>query len=236
MANRQEEKEARRAERLAQEQAEQRAAARKKRLQLVTGGVLALALIAAGVFLLAGLGGDDEKSAGDGPKQADTNTKIKLPDPINTNLEEAAKAAGCELINPKYEGAGHEEKAFKPADYKSNPPTSGTHFPTWYDDGIYEPGDSPDLGQLVHTLEHGRINVQYKPGTPADTVAQLEAFIAENGGYHMLLHQNETDMKYEVAATAWTHIVGCPTFKPEVFDALRTFRDKYLDKGPEQVP
>ena len=49
---------------------------------------------------------------------------------------------------------------------------------------------------LVHTLEHGRINVQYKKGTPAATVAKLEALLAEqNEGYHMLLYEN---------TTAWT--------------------------------
>ena len=48
---------------------------------------------------------------------------------------------------------------------------------------------------LVHTLEHGRIDVQYKPGTPAETVRQLEALLAEqNDGYHMLLFENTTGM------------------------------------------
>ena len=89
------------------------------------------------------------------------------------------------------EGAGHVEKDFKASDYKQNPPTSGNHFPQWAQDGVYDAGDTPDLGQLVHTLEHGRIDVQYKPGTPAETVAQLETFMKENeDGYHMLLFQN----------------------------------------------
>ena len=48
---------------------------------------------------------------------------------------------------------------------------------------------------LVHTLEHGRINVQYKKGTPAADVAKLEALLAEqNEGYHMLLFENTTGM------------------------------------------
>ena len=64
---------------------------------------------------------------------------------------------------------------------------------------------------LVHTLEHGRINVQYKKGTPAADVAKLEALLAEqNEGYHMLLYENTTDMEPAVAATAWTHSLTCP--------------------------
>ena len=51
-------------------------------------------------------------------------------------------------------------------------------------------------------------------------------------GYHMLLYENETQMGYAVAATAWGHLIGCPAMNDEVFDALRAFRDAYLDKGP----
>jgi hypothetical protein len=239
MAHRADEKEARRQERLAKENADKRSHARKKRVQMVLGGLLTLALIAGVAVFALGLldSGDDEKEAGgDGPRLAQKNDAVKLPGQVTTNLEEAVEKSGCKLEHPKYEGAGHEERPFTTADYKTNPPTSGTHFPTWYDDGIYSSGDTPELGQLVHTLEHGRVNVQYKPGTPADTIAQLEAFVAENGGYHMLMYENTTKMDAAVAATAWTHLLTCSTMKPEVFDALRTFRDEYLDKGPEQVP
>ena len=41
---------------------------------------------------------------------------------------------------PPNEGAGHEEKDFKASDYKQNPPTSGNHFPQWYQDGVYDAG------------------------------------------------------------------------------------------------
>ena len=133
--------------------------------------------------------------------------------------------------------AGHDEKEFKASDYKTNPPTSGTHNPVWYDDGVYAPGTTPRLGMLVHTLEHGRIDIQYKKGTPAATVAKLEALVAEqNEGYHLLLFENTTDMKPAVAATAWTHSLSCPTMNDKVFDAIRTFRARYIDKGPESVP
>jgi hypothetical protein len=37
-----------------------------------------------------------------------------------------------------------------------------------------------------------------------------------------------------VAATAWGHIIGCKTVKPAMFDALRDFRVKYVDQGPEK--
>ena len=43
-------------------------------------------------------------------------------------------------------------------------------------------------------------------------------------------------MPFAVAATAWDHQLGCTTMNPKVFDALRTFRDEHIDKGPEVVP
>ena len=236
MSSRQEEKERRRQERLAQEQAEARSAGRRKRLQLAFGGVLALALVA-GIVLAVAL--STGSGGGDGPTQPDdaTTAAVKLPVQEVSDIEEAAKAAGCKLTNPAFEGANHETKAFKASDYKTNPPTSGNHTPDWYEDGIYGAGDVPDLGKTVHPLEHGRIIVQYKPGTPEKTVSELEALLAESeDGYHMMLFENTSGMTPQVAATAWTHSLTCDTMNPKVFDAIRTFRTRYIDKGPESVP
>jgi hypothetical protein len=234
VASRQEEKERRRQERLEREQAEARRAARRKRMQLAFGGLLGLAVIAGIVVaVLIGTGGDSK-----GPSSVQkTAANVKLPQQQTSDIKAAAKAAGCTLANPPFEGATHEQKTFKPSDYRTNPPTSGNHTPDWYQDGIYNPGDTPNLGKLVHPLEHGRIEVQYKPGTPRQVVDQLEALLNENdGGYHMLLFQNTTGMKPQIAATAWTHSVACPQMNDKVFDALRTFRGRYIDKGPERVP
>ena len=219
------------------ERKEAAAAARKKRLQLVGGGVLGLAAIAAVVIaiLAAAGGGNDEQEAA--APSSDASASAQIPPQETSDIEAAAKAAGCTLTNAEFEGQDHAEKDFKPSDYKTNPPTSGTHFPDWYDDGVYEPGTTENLGMLVHTLEHGRINVQYKKGTPAETVAQLEALLAEqNEGYHMLLYENTTGMDAQIAATAWTHSLTCDEMNDKVFDAIRTFRARYIDKGPETVP
>jgi hypothetical protein len=236
VAHRQEEKQRRREERLARERAEAAGAARKKRLQLALGAVLGLAVIAGVVVLALGVlggGGDGDPSS---PSDRAAASGVKLPEQQTSDVNAAAKAAGCVLQHPAIEGRGHANKQFTPSDYKTNPPTSGAHFPEWYQDGIYAPGDVPNLGMLVHTLEHGRIDVQYKPGTPKSTVQGLEALLAEqDDGYHMLLFQNTTKMPYAVAATAWGQLLGCPAMNDKVYDALRTFRERYIDKGPEQV-
>jgi uncharacterized protein DUF3105 len=238
MASRAEEKARRRAEREERERAERAAAARRKRLQLAFGGVLGIALVAGIVIAVVALGSGGSSGGGQGqPVDPSKAAAVKLPQQQTSDINAAAKAAGCVVQHPPIEGRSHENKEFTEADYKTNPPTSGNHFPEWYDDGIYKPGDSPHLGMLVHTLEHGRIDVQYRPGTPQSTVEGLEALLNEqDDGYHMLLFQNQTKMPYAVAATAWGQLLGCKTMSPKVYDAIRTFRERYIDKGPEQVP
>jgi hypothetical protein len=228
MSSRQEEKERRKRERQEREAAESASAARRRRMQMVFGGGLAavavIAVVVVVVFLTGGSGNaSDNVPAG----------SAAIPAQKESDLKKAAAAAGCTLKNPANEGAGHIEKTFKASDYKQNPPTSGNHFPQWYPDGVYAPGDTPELGQLVHTLEHGRIDVQYAPDTSVAVRKQLEAFVAENGGYHMVMYRNDTHMPFAVAATAWDQMVGCPTVNDKTWDALRTFRDRYIDKGPE---
>ena len=238
MAHRQEEKEQRRQERLAREEAARKAAGRRKRLQYVFGALLGVAVVGGIVAVVAlGLGGGGSDGGNGKPVSAsDVSESIKLPEQKTGDLKAAAKAAGCTLANPPIEGSTHETKDFKASDYKTNPPTSGNHNPDWYEDGIYNPGDTPRLGMLVHPLEHGRIEVQYKPGTPSGEVAKLEALLGESDGYHMLLFQNTTNMPSAIAATAWGPSLTCPAMNDQVFDALRTFRTTYIDKGPEAVP
>ncbi len=233
MASRQEEKEARRKARIEQEEAERKSAARRTRLQLVVGGVLAAGIAVAVVLGISAAGGKDEPPSA---KTTPAGGSVKLPAQQTADLAVAAKDAGCRLENPPDEGRGHESKNFTAADYKQNPPTSGTHDPAVAQDGIYAPKSTPGLGHLVHTLEHGRIDVQYQPGTDPKLVKQLEAFVVENGPYHMVMYQNQTGMKDAVVATAWDHALKCPTPGPKLWDALRTFRDTYLDKGPEKIP
>jgi hypothetical protein len=237
VSSRQEEKQRRREERLARERAEKASAARRQRLQLAGGALVGVAVIVAAVLLISGtIGGSSSGAEGDAsaPK---ASADVTLPAQKIGDIQAAAKAAGCKLSNPPIEGRNHETKNFTAADYKTNPPTSGNHFPEWYEDGVYGPGETPNLGMLVHTLEHGRIDVQYKPGTPTHTVSELDALLKEQSdGYHMLLFQNTTNMPAQIAATAWGHSLTCPQFNNQVFDAIRTFRARYIDQGPEDVP
>ena len=68
----------------------------------------------------------------------------------------------------------------------------------------------PDALDFVHSLEHGRIEIQYSPDLPEDQLALKGVFDESPAG--MLLFPN-TDMPYEVAATAWTQLMGCKEYE-----------------------
>ena len=138
--------------------------------------LLVAGIIGAGVWAANGGASSDAPEGTPTPFAAapsETESATPTPETVNAlppvktkRLTAAAKAAGCTVSSPPDEGALHAEKEFTAADYRTNPPASGTHSPTWYEDGIYAPGTTPELGRLVHALEHGRIDVQYEPGTP----------------------------------------------------------------------
>ena len=222
MSSRQEEKEQRKRERLEREAAEQKAAKRKRLLQIAGGVVVGAAVVVAVVLAIAGSGGDS-----DGRDTKDLTT--------------AAREAACTVKNfPDY-GSGHVTKKLKPSDFKTNPPTSGDHNVNPAQDGVYAPDNEPEIENWVHTLEHGRILFMYKKGTPNARVTQLqnlfnEPVLESGNGYHSVLMQNNTDMPFAVAAVAWRHYVGCPEFTDKSIEALRAFREVYVDTAPEQVP
>lgn len=89
----------------------------------------------------------------------------------------------------------------------------------------------------IHSLEHGAIVFLYAPGTPEKRIRQLEALAAEPvpGGFATLVLENKTDMPYQVAAVAWTRLLGDKQFTDASFDALRTFREEFINQGPEKV-
>lgn len=234
MSSRQEEKAARKREREAQEAAAAKVAARGKRIQLALGGFLVIAILAGAGALVATSGGGSSKGTG---KTTTPTASVALPAVKITDMKQAASAAGCVLINPSIEGSTHVTGL---VNYKTNPPSSGNHNQVPADDGVYAPGNEPTKEHYVHSLEHGRIEIEYLPGTPAKTIAQMETVGNEelNGsaGYHVLVFENNTKMSYQVAAVAWGHILGCEKMNAKVFDAIRSFRKTYTDKGPELIP
>ena len=235
MTSRREEKEQRRAERLAREQQEMALAHRRRVYSIVVGGALGLAAIAAVVVAVAAGGGSDGGSAGMSPTGQSAAESyegaIDPPPQTVTDLTEASAAADCTVRNPPIEGQTHVPPDEK-VEYNTNQPNSGNHDVQPTADGVF--AEEPNQRNLVHTMEHGRVEIFYTPSLEKRRKDQLGGLFNEDP-YHMVLSP-DTDMRYAVAATAWGHVLGCRRVKNETFDALRAFRDRYRDKGPEQVP
>jgi hypothetical protein len=217
MSHRQQEKERRRQERLAAEQAAMRAHSRRRRLQVGGGALIVIAALAA-IAVVTMAGGEDSSSTG-GDLAAD------------------ARAAGCTFTSARSEGREHTDRKVT---YKTNPPTSGPHNPVPAQDGVYAPGNEPAKENWVHSLEHGRVLFQYKPGTPAGEVAKLQRLAQEplndSPGYHTLVLQNNTDMPTQYAVVAWTKSLTCDKLTTASMDVMRSFRERYTDKAPELIP
>ena len=239
MASRKEQKEKLRREREEREAAA-RAAERRRRMigYGAAGGVVALVVVVLIVVLLAGGGGGD----GDGGGGSLLPTDIEAPDQKITDLNQAVKAAGCELESFAATSREHSADPAEKLEFTSNPPTSGKHFESPADDGEYD--ESPTVGELVHSLEHGRVIIWFRRNLPRQNRGVLKSLFDEDP-YQMIITPDPTRMKYAVAATAWNadpqpngtgRLLGCPRFTAEVPDAIRAFKEEHRSNGPEPVP
>jgi Protein of unknown function (DUF3105) len=246
VATRKEERERRRAERLAAEQQAQSAERRRLMAGYVVTGAITLAVVVGLVIVLAS-GGDDSASGGgsDIPENAHVQVQSGFthnvpfddregtpPPPVQQgDLRKAAKAANCDLrLNLKDEGNTHITKESQIPNYKTNPPTSGNHNPEQMADGAYS--EMPQPWYFVHSLEHGRIEIQYSPDLSEEDQLALKGVFDEKP--EGVLFFPNSDMPYEVAVTAWTQLMGCKTYEGDAtLDAIRDFRDIYIGHGPE---
>jgi Protein of unknown function (DUF3105) len=231
MANRrQEERERLREAR--QEREKQEAGSDRRRLMLGYGaaGLVGLLVVIGIVVALTSGGGDsggeahiNQSSGSTNGLEPDTRDGTSPPAVKVANLEEAAQRAGCDLrLKLKDEGHTHLPVNSKVPDYETNPPTSGNHVEPPYQqaDGAYR--DMPPEINMVHSLEHGRMEIQYSPDlSEQDQLALVGLYDTLYGG--TLLFPNDR-MPYDVAATTWTNLLGCPEYKGAItLDAIRAF-------------
>jgi len=239
--NRKEEKERLRQARL---DAEKRASSGQRRKLLVgyvIAGVLALAVIVGIVVAVAGGGGAEGEAhilavSGDtNDLKPDERDGTAPPEQQEFDLATAAKAANCTLREDlPDEGNTHLEEGDSPPDYKTNPPTSGNHItpPLQQADGAYL--DPAEPINYVHSMEHGRILLQYSPDLPeAD---QLELRGLYDDMFSGALMFPNPDMPFDVAMTSWQNLLGCDTYEgAATLDAIRSFGIEKFGDSPEDV-
>ncbi len=115
--------------------------------------------------------------------------------------------------------------------YNSNPPTSGPHWANPVRDGIYDK-TQPDEG-LIHSLEHGRIWISYKPSIPSVAKDKLIA-IAKSEPLLILTQRSANDT--DIAVVAWQRLDTFNLSSDGSFDEkrIRDFITRYRDNGPER--
>jgi hypothetical protein len=202
-------------------------------LAYIGAGLVGLLVVAGIVVLIAssggGGGGDtadahiDQASGSTNGIEPDGRRGTAAPPTKVTNLKLAAKKAGCDLrLHLKDEGHRHLAPGSPTPHYGTNPPTSGNHVepPFQQADGAY--AEMPVVIDMVHSLEHGRMEIQYSPDLPEkDQLALKGLYDTMYGG--TLLFPNE-EMPYKVAATTWTNLLGCDEYKGSITDdAIRAF-------------
>ena len=246
MASRKEQKETLRQERLEREQAEQRAAARKRMVGIVVAAILVLGIAGALIAVVVSGGDDDGGSGGGGGHGGGAESASveypdggEIPDQKTADLKAAMAAAGCKDETVEAAGAGdHTSDPDEHIKYQSEPPALGRHYQEWPEDDIFE--DAPKTSHVVHTLEHGRVLIWLNPAELSeDDLAQFKALYEEDP-YHVIMLPR-AELKEPFAVSAWVgqdkgHVLRCQALNEDSWDAIRAFKEQYRDKAPEFVP
>ena len=97
-----------------------------------------------------------------------------------------AEAAGCGEVQtvPAYEGGqdsshvGEDIQEMPALDtYPSTPPASGPHASSTQPAGIFD--QPPEIGQTIHSLEHGAVIIWYRPDLSSPELTELQRFYGD---------------------------------------------------------
>lgn len=110
--------------------------------------------------------------------------------------------------------------------FSTDPPTSGTHYPTWWDAGFYDETSSEattvafPAGYLVHNLEHGYVIFWYNctlvtPEACTTLKSELRTLI-EEANYFKVIAFPWTTTDVPVVATSWGQMLKMESFDAEL--------------------
>jgi uncharacterized protein DUF3105 len=140
---------------------------------------------------------------------------VTLPPVGQIRLERAAHAARCDLRRGR-------------AAERVNPPGDGTPGRAAAPGTYKRPLPAP---ALAAAMRHGIVVIQYRPGLSArlvDVLTALQSAVPKG----TIVAPNATRMPYEVAATAWRRVLGCPRLDDTTIDAVRLFRGRFVGSTP----
>lgn len=174
--------------------------------RLATLAYAAAWLVAAAVLLgvLLAVTADDQPDA------------VSVPPVHETELDLAARKAGCEL------------RRVRDGDHL-NPPVVGGVGATPARPGIYD--TSPGAAELLAALRGGVVVIQFR-GLDGDDVDLLQS-VQEAVPDGTIVAPNDTAMPFAVAVTSYRRLLGCPQLSDASIDAIQLFRGRFVGSGPD---
>jgi hypothetical protein len=144
-----------------------------------------------------------------------TPEDVSLPPIRETQLVDAAREAGCEL------------RRARPRE-RTDPAVDGPVARQAADGGFYD--EAPDVSTLIAALRHGVVVIHFRPELDGDRVDELRD-VQEAAPNGTIVTPNAT-MGFEVAATAYRRLLGCPHATNASIEAALLFRGRFLGSGP----
>lgn len=124
-----------------------------------------------------------------------------------------------------------------PQAYNSNPPSSGAHYGSPANWGVYDYEVNDRL--FIHNMEHGGVWISYRPSVSARVAERLKAIADEFGGSKVVMAPRATNDS-DIAVAAWTRVLKFDLVGGDITDAqldgIRAFYKRYKNHGPEFVP
>lgn len=131
------------------------------------------------------------------------------------------------------DGRGHITEGQGGGPYSSTPATSGEHWPTPTNWGIYTNSLPEEL--ILHNLEHGGLVIWYQPADiGTEDLAALQAWVqsqVQSERYKVLLSPwDGADFEHAIAVTSWNWLLYLDETDT---DQLRQFLDDHYGDAPE---
>lgn len=150
----------------------------------------------------------------------------------------ASRRRAANIPGESYPGQGQDHVPLdREFSYNSNPPSSGPHFSSPANWGIYDYEVNDKL--FVHNLEHGGIWISYRPALAPNVIEDLKNIINEFGGSKIVMAPRSAN-DADISVAAWTRVLKFNLIggilSEDQKNQIRAFYRALKNRGPEFVP